>query len=204
MFGLQIRSHGWVPLVILLLNAGQLRMALAQGGCACQPGEITFTLDFSLTCDDTNVLSGDPGVNETLCSVFPNDDPVPVSATTLSVTEVATNYDVIRMVNYSDFSSGDNFTYVSFSVTNSTQVEDGIIPYALQVTIFGVNANGEIVTNFNTIVYSNECTIYPVLDTGSQIGWTTIVSAILCCPDEKFSYFLIFPCTILALGFQIL
>lgn len=177
MFGLRRGSLGWLSLFVLLLNASQSR---AQGTCACQPAEITFTLDFDLSCGDSNVLTGDPGINETLCVVFPpNSDEVPVSVSNISISEVDANFDVIKMVNYSDtFSTGDNITYISYIETNAESVENGTIPYALQVSIIGGNEAGDILTNSYAIVYTNDCSIYPVLDAGSQIGWTAIVSAI--------------------------
>lgn len=179
MFGLN-RNVRWLSLIVLLLDASQLRLVRAQGTCVCQPAQITFTLDFSLACDDSNVLTGDPGIEDAFCSVFPmNDDQTPVSVSSIGIVEVDTNFDVIKMVNYTDtYSTGDNITYVGYVVSNASSVESGTIPYSLQVTIVGENAVGDIITNSYAIVYTNDCTIYPVLDIGSQIGWTAVVSAI--------------------------
>jgi hypothetical protein len=178
MVGLYRRNFCWLSLVVLLLNANQISLASAQGTCACQPGEITFTLNFALTCDDSNVVTGDPGINETLCVIFPtNDDTVPVSVMNISMSEVNRKFDLLKMVNYiGTYSTGDNITYTSFVVSNATSVANGNIPYAFQVTITGENAAGDFITNSYAIVYTNDCSVYPVLDVGSQIGWTEVVS----------------------------
>jgi hypothetical protein len=181
MFALRRGSLRWWSLVVLLLSASQSRIVSAQGTCVCQPGEITFTLNFDLRCRDSNVLTGDHGINETLCVEFPPiNDTVPVSVSNISMSEVNSNFDVLKMVNYSDtFSTGDNITYISYAVTNTESVENGTIPYAFQVTITGENEAGISLTNSYAIVYTNDCSIYPVLEVGSQIGWTAVVRAIL-------------------------
>lgn len=148
--------------------------------CLCQPNQISFVLDFGLECDESSIRTGDPGIEEVECQVAsPNRtsfDPTPVTLDSVFIWEVDQNLNLINLVNFTDsFSSGDTITYDSF-VTTDEFIGGGIIPKGLSVRLNGVNGDGEEVSNFFVILYTNECTIYPVLEDGEQIGWTKLVS----------------------------
>ncbi len=157
--------------------------AQSNGTCVCQPGEIQFTLDFALGCENRTIMSGMPGIEEERCVVTESGgltvfDGVPVSVSSVTVTEVDFNLNVLRMVNYTDaFLSGDTISYVGFSVSDTDAVANGTIPNGLQVAITGSNADNEVIINNFVILFTNNCTIYPVLDTDSNIGWVSLVGS---------------------------
>jgi hypothetical protein len=136
--------------------------------CVCQPNSITFVLDFALTCDDRTILTGNPGIEEAVCLIFPDGvDPVPVFLESVLIYETDLERNLINLVNYTKtFSSGDMITYDSLG---------GLISTGITLALNGVNADGEKVFNNFAILYTNECDVYPVLVDGDQIGWTKLV-----------------------------
>ena len=150
--------------------------------CNCQPGTLTLTIDYALTCDDRTILNGDPGIDEVECLLFSQEDPmvsdpVPVKVNSISIFELDAKFDIIKTTNITTpFQSGDTITYESFAVAETDVVSSGLVPRGLQVTLTGFNAAGNDLTNSYVILYTNECDIYPVLTDGSTIGWTSIVS----------------------------
>jgi hypothetical protein len=176
MFRLLRRRCDWIVLFTSTVYGLQNRFALAQSGtCVCQPGEITFALDISLSCDNSTIIPGLPGIEDALCTVTtdgnssPDDVPVSISSSTVSEIDSAKNE--LQTVTYNEAI----FTYTSYAITDRESVTNGTIPKGLQVSIMGLNAAGEIIINNVVIVFTNDCTIYPVLESGSQIGWTSLV-----------------------------
>lgn len=157
--------------------------AQSNGTCVCQPGEIQFTLDFALACENRTIMSGVQGIEEERCVVTHSGglmvfDDVPVSVSSVTVAEIDFDLNVLRMVNYTDaFVSGDTISYVAFSVSDTGAVANGTIPNGLQVAITGSNAANEVIINNVVILFTNDCTIYPVLDTDSSIGWVSLVGS---------------------------
>ena len=155
--------------------------AQSNGTCVCQPGEIEFTLNFALGCDNRTILPGLPGIEDAVCVVTNTGgstmfDNVPISVSTITVNEIDINLNPLRMENFTGtFLSGDTFTYEAFSVSDTDSVANGTIPYGLQVAITGLNDDDEEIINNFVILFTNDCTIYPVLDTDSTIGWATLV-----------------------------
>ncbi len=79
----------------------------------------------------------------------------------------------IAQQNFSQaFNNGDSFEYVS-----SINDDASTIPKTIQLNILGQNAAGQSIINFLAIQFTNNCSFYPVLDEGSSLGWTVIVSA---------------------------
>jgi hypothetical protein len=136
--------------------------------CVCQPDQITFVLDFTLNCDDRTILTGNPGIKDAACLIFPDGvDPIPVSLESVLIYETDLDFNLINMVNYTEsFSSGDMITYKN---------SGGLIPTGITVALKGINKDGEKVTNSFAILYTNQCDVYPVLVDGDQIGWTKLV-----------------------------
>jgi hypothetical protein len=151
--------------------------AQSNGTCVCQPGEIEFTLNFALGCANGTIVSGLPGIQEAVCVVTPTAaDDVPISVSFITVSEIDIDFNPLKMENYTGtFLSGYTFTYSAFAATNSDVVMNGTLPNALQVAITGLNANNEEIINNLVIVFTNDCTIYPVLDVDSTIGWVSLV-----------------------------
>jgi hypothetical protein len=182
MFGIRQRYlDRFAILFVATIYGFQNVLVHAQNGtCVCQPGEIMFTLDLTLSCDNNTIVPGLPGIEDAVCFVTTGGavtmDEIPVSVSLITVTEVDRDINVLRSVNFTDaVATGDSFTYMSYSVTETDSVANGTIPNGLRVAIAGLNAaNEEIVNNF-VILYTNDCTIYPVLDTGSSIGWMSLV-----------------------------
>lgn len=149
--------------------------------CTCQPGTLTLTIDYALTCEDRTILTGDPGVEEAQCLTFSRSDPmvtdpVPVSVESVLIFELDARLGILTTTNITEsFASGDTITYESFAVTDTDAVLSGVVPHALQVTINGFNEAGDDLTNSYVIIYTNECDIYPVLTEGSTIGWSSLV-----------------------------
>jgi hypothetical protein len=171
-------------LVLCTISHTQTTMvvqAQSNGTCVCQPGVIEFTLDFALGCDNRTIVPGLPGIEDALCVVTstggsPTFDNVPVSVSAITVNEIDFNLNPLKTENFTgSFMSGDTFTYEAFSVTNTDSVANGTIPNGLQVSITGLNADNEEIINNFVVLFTNDCDIYPVLDTDSTIGWTSLV-----------------------------
>jgi hypothetical protein len=150
--------------------------------CGCQPQTYNFTLDFGLTCDDSNVAG--PGINETAClteirgqDVVPDEDLVPVTVQTIQIFELDQNLIVFsQTVRSGNFVNGSNFNYTSIisTVTDLEDVES--LPRGLQLVMTGVNRKEQPTTQTWIITYFNDCGIFPILDEGEREGWTIFVS----------------------------
>jgi hypothetical protein len=152
--------------------------------CNCQPGTLTLTIDFDLTCEDRTILTGDPGIEEAQCLLSSRSDPmltdpVPVSIESVQIFELDASFDIVKTTNITEsFESGDTITYESFAVTDTNALLSGQVIRGFQVTLNGFNAAGDDLSISSVILYTNECDVYPVLMDGSTIGWISLVS---CC-----------------------
>lgn len=181
MFGARYSNAFLALFVCTVSDIHTTVQAQSNGTCVCQPGEIQFTLDFAMGCENRTILPGLPGIEEALCVVTRTGggtmfDMVPISASAITVNELDINLNPIKTVNYTGtYLSGDIFTYEAFSVSDTDLVANGTIPNGLQVSITGLNADNEEIINNFVVLFTNDCTIYPVLDTDSTIGWTALV-----------------------------
>jgi hypothetical protein len=139
--------------------------------CACQPQKYEFTLDFALTCKDS--LTEGPGIEQTACVVEPPDegDQVPINVTSIEIAEVDQDLqDLNPLTLEGDYENGFTFEYTSAIASGVT-----VLPKGIKMSITGTNADGIELINTWLILFTNDCSIYPVLTNGTQIGWTTLV-----------------------------
>lgn len=149
-----------------------LAAASAQDACYCQPLRYTFTLDFSGVCENERRTTG--GFTDTTCLI---DEGTAVSATHIVVEELSQEVDArpINVVNITGpFSQGDTFDFESLLVSQPTN-DSSTFPGGLIVEVFGVSATGASVRNIWIALFSNDCSIFPVLPVGDGFGWTTLV-----------------------------
>ena len=74
----------------------------------------------------------------------------------------------------------DNGTVMFTSILGEGNADDFTnvtLPRGLQMSVTGENAAGVTIINTWVILYENDCTTFPVLTDGNQIGWTVFVSA---------------------------
>ena len=91
----------------------------------------------------------------------------------MDVLELRENFTVMAQTNFtSEYRDGDSFVYQA--VTNNPDIEE--LPWVLQVNLFGENADGQTISNFYAIAFTNDCDVYPVLNVSSTVGWNIIVS----------------------------
>jgi hypothetical protein len=148
-----------------------------QFNCACQPAAFTLTLNFSLTCEDSTIQSTSPGIEEYLCVVQPNDveDEVPVVVNLIEIAELNQQLKKLQENNFTGPFSD------AFSVEYTSIIADGGVdepPRGLQIFISGENAANTVINNSIVILFTKDCGAYPVLPSGSQLGWTVLVSVV--------------------------
>jgi hypothetical protein len=152
--------------------------------CACFPSIYTIELNLGQTCTQTSLPSS--GIESTACSVVSESGVVsgmvPVSVSEITVFELGQNLGTIitEPIAGGIFTTGTQFFYLSTSVgtqegLNAT-IASGVFPRGLELHLRGLNLYGEIIINRVTIVFSNECDVFPVVQGGDQIGWVKFVS----------------------------
>ena len=151
--------------------------------CACQPSEYTITFDFAAVCDDKTIDVSVPGIAESICVVDSPivgtkvTDPIPVTVSSILIAELDQDLQDLKQENFTGvFVNGDQVSYTSYTVEESGNISASDVPRGLQVTVFALNAAGEALVNRFVILYTNNCTDYPVLQEGMQIGWVVFVS----------------------------
>jgi len=152
--------------------------------CACQPSDYTFTLNFALNCADRSIMNGVNGVSEAICVVQDDDqmnvaDPVPVIVSNILISELNQELDILKQGSLDgEFVDGDSVMFTSIlGDGNADEFTDVTLPRGLQMSVTGENAAGVTIINTWVILYQNDCTTFPVLTDGNQIGWTVFVSA---------------------------
>jgi hypothetical protein len=184
--------------VFFLLAGVLFKPVSAQVGvevCACFPSVYTFVLRFDQICAETSLPSA--GVDSTVCIVNPLissptfEDEVPVAVSTIDIIELGTDFAPIAFsIVTGDFRSGDSFQYASaLSTPEGVEMleELGVFPGGLQLNINGRNAADEFITNVWTILFKNECGLFPVISEGDQIGWTKFVSFVPLTAEDRVS-----------------
>jgi hypothetical protein len=91
----------------------------------------------------------------------------------VDVLELGQDLNVIDHTNFTrTFVNGDSFTYTSILADQ----EEEELPRVLQLNIVGINSQNQPVVNFYAIVFTNDCSAYPVISPGNSAGWTLFVS----------------------------
>jgi hypothetical protein len=151
--------------------------------CACQPVTYELILNLSLSCADTTVLETIPGILDRACQVESRDEienitnPFPLTIGSVIVSELDANLlPVSQAVYRGPYFDGDIITYTSIVLTNPNELNATTIPRGFQVVLTGLNSAEETLTNTWVITYENDCSIFPLLTKGEQIGWTIFVS----------------------------
>lgn len=143
-------------------------------GCACSPASYEFTFDMSLTCPPVDISPN--GVKSTYCAISqyggPDDtitDLVPVEVYDIQILEILNNSTLIQNIDSNgSYFDGDSFTFSSI-VQRYSGVGD--VPRVLQFNIYAQNTEGQPIINILAIEFTNDCTVYPVLEEGSSAGW---------------------------------
>jgi hypothetical protein len=179
------KMHGHLlPVLGLLMMALSSFPALAQeigvDLCACQPTVYRMQLQLDLTCEDQNIDGETPGVSETSCIIQepPSGNLAPATVQEIQIIELDQNQDVVRARVYDEgYVNGDSVEYVSFIVTNPSEINVVSLPKFLAVTITARNEESQPLLNTWTIRFDNDCNVYPVLTDGDRIGWIVFVSS---------------------------
>jgi hypothetical protein len=162
-------------LSVLLLASHQTALTNAQTQpCACTPSVYNFTFNFALACSQTSILVN-PAVTDVQCTTSPDVavDPATAEAFSIQFTELDQNLQPLNSVNLNaPFFNGGSVVYESY-IANAQ--EQGKVPRSLEVTIMARDATTPTILQTLLLQYSNSCTLYPVISTGQQIGWTVLV-----------------------------
>mmetsp|Transcript_11865 Transcript_11865/g.34024 ORF Transcript_11865/g.34024 Transcript_11865/m.34024 type:complete len:277 (+) Transcript_11865:86-916(+) len=148
--------------------------------CACSPTTYTFRMDFSSTCPPTNT-NAESGVASVSCLISPfgaaSDDLVPVIIESVGILELDQGKNVLVEERIdSEFLNGDSLLYSSVVKNLGAATSNEEIPKALQVNLSGRNKEGIMLMNVFIITFTNECGVYPMIQTGGSVGWVIFVS----------------------------
>ena len=167
---------------LLVLLAFCLNPSLAQIGlslCGCQPAVYEITLNFTVTCDESDVKG--PGILETTCRISPETAQtvtnfVPAQVNEIQFLELNANLDTLQQeVTKGTFRTGNVVRYASVLAVQ-TSFDETSLPAAVQLIMRGVNTVDQPIQMFWTIVFSNACGIFPLLREGQKQGWSVFVS----------------------------
>ena len=151
--------------------------------CACTPSSYTFEVRLDLTCPGN--IDSNPGIDQTTCLSQTergnpnNEDFVPVSVSTVQITEANAGFQVVKIVEFQgtgDFTQGDLIEYTSVTAERSDLTQDEIITF-LQLNVQGRNVAGDDISNNFIIQVTNDCGVFPVLSIGDRVGWLRIDDA---------------------------
>jgi hypothetical protein len=157
--------------------------------CACQPGIYTFQLNFTALCVDSTVR-GNPGVVGADCfqrgvgvDAASINDTVPIQINTIQILELDADQSPLAQTPYDNtYQNGDTFVYTSPLLASQQDIDaltPDTVPRGLQMNLQGINQEEQPITNVWIILFNNNCSFYPVLNIGDNIGWTTLVSHLL-------------------------
>lgn len=169
-----------VTLFLLLVSPS--RAEVGKTICACSPQTYEFTLDFSLTCENTQ-LDG-VGIEEFECVIAPFQtgveiDLVPASVETIDFVEFDQALGRIAESSlFGTYLDGAKISYASVSA-KPEDITIPSVPKSLQITMLAQNSIGQPLLMTWLATFSNSCGEYPVVSTGNQIGWTRIVSILV-------------------------
>jgi hypothetical protein len=174
-----------LSLLVLLASVVRSRgQTIGVDLCSCAPSTYEFTLDFDLFCPPINVTQGD-AVLVTGCLVIPAidlevADLVPVAVSSIDIVELDQDLTVIVQENIAgNFGSGDTFSYTSFAANPDNIITSRDLPKAIQVNLYGVNAQDEALVNSWIIQFTNNCGAFPVLFEDQSAGWVRFVSMLV-------------------------
>lgn len=171
-------------LLLLLLSVSSFwPRAMAQVGvssCACTPGSYEFTFDFSdtsPTCTDSNIVKGDPGIEDVVCYSADTSTPLPevVFDKVTRIVIAESKQDLSRVGTkeiLGEFSDGDKFTYDSVTSTNEN-LDISDLPKVLEVGVEGTNESNLRLYSIWRVTLTNACDEVPVFgdsETRHQIG----------------------------------
>ena len=151
----------YIPLLTLIIFIFIERLSAQIVGvdiCACQPSIVTFRLNFTQDCTESNVLG--PGINDTTCFVETRGsinvtDTVPISVSTVQVLELSETLapvgETVFDVGYFD---GDEITYTSIVELSPDNITAQNLPRGFQVVITGLNAAEQNIVNTLAIAYT--------------------------------------------------
>jgi hypothetical protein len=163
----------------LLILCKQLNAQIGTTVCICSPAMYTMTFNFSQTCANTAITGA--GVASTDCAIAPfQDDNVtnltPVSVGSIDILELDGDLVLFTQSSrFGTFANGESFAYTSVS-SDPTMVNITSYPKALQVSVIGNNAAEKTLFFAGLVIYATDCTIYPVVNVGSTLGWVKFVS----------------------------
>jgi len=149
--------------------------------CVCSPSSYNITLDFTKTCEDTN-LELSAGIFDSSCVLFEmgssnTGDLVPVSVSEIEIWEFDQDLrDAAYSVYAGPFDNGDSILFISFG-SDTGQVSEALFPIGIEVMATGKNAAGQPVGIYMHIKYTTDCSSFSILSKGSMVGWLTFVSA---------------------------
>lgn len=187
--GIRILSTNTILVILLVLmiihaTCAQNDGVFGQTVCACTPRsyQFTFILNNETSSCLNNKIVGD-GVITTECSIAPFQntttpitDLVPVAIDTIDILEL--DKDLVFIAQASKFGTyGNNDTFEYTSITsNLTSFNVSTTPKALQLSMLGKNTAGNDIFFQILIIFSTNCSTYPIIQPGTQLGWITLVS----------------------------
>ena len=126
--------------------------------CACLPTTITFRLNFTFECVDSNVFG--PGINDTTCLIETRGnenvtDFVPTSISTIQIFELNENLEVVGdSTNDDGYFDGSMISYTSIVERDPDSVSSvTTLPRGFQILLTGVNAVEQTIVNVLAIAY---------------------------------------------------
>lgn len=151
--------------------------------CACQPSVWQIQLDFANSCASQTWVAG-PGIQETFCNVASSEDPSVevndfefVEVDQVQFIEADQNFDAVNTVRINGtFSSGDTLTLPSIINNATAMFDETTLPKLAQVDIFGVNAAGQSIVATWSLLFTNDCSSFPVVEAGEETILTIVVS----------------------------
>jgi hypothetical protein len=155
------------------------RQVSGTDSCTCSPTDYTFTLNLNGKCDDSNVVPSD-AIGRVRCIVSddqfqPIDDDIPTVITQIDVLEFGLNLTLLSETSFPGrFNDGDMFDFTS--ITGTPNYDGTNVPQIFQLSLNGLNANGEMVRNNLGVVYTNACGVEPIFNEGDDLGWLIFVS----------------------------
>ena len=103
-------------------------------------------------------------------------DDTPVSVQSIQIVELDQNLKgVAQLVQNGEFADGATINYTSIIATQTDALNATSLPRGLQVLMSGENAAGQSLINTFIIIYTNNCSIYPVLEDNEVNGWAVFV-----------------------------
>lgn len=178
----------WLGLVatVEVLQQKQFEVLGQPALCACQPSTYVLTLDFAGSCENIQgITNGENGVLERACLVenrssglaVSPEESIPVSIDEIIISELNQSFDDLKTETYTRaFSDGETISYTSvLSGADPDEFTGTSLPRALQVSVQGLNDNGDTIVNIWAIIFTNDCEEFPVLEDGARIGWTVLV-----------------------------